>query len=260
MDQKQLVGAQLLVGDQDVASTQQTQEFQQQQYVQVQNAAAMGVGMTGPQATQMQLHAFWNRQLEETTQEIDFKNQILPLARIKKIMKLDEDVKMISAEAPVLFTKALEIFICELGLRAWAHTEENKRRTLQKNDIAMAISRCDTFDFLIDIVPRDEISKIPGGVKTSGMSIYDEETIRQADAMRLGMPSGMDQQALYYYQLAQQGIDPQQQLLYQQQQQQQAWYAQQLQQQQALQTDQFGIQMTPEQIQAMQMQQQYQVQ
>eukprot|EP00121_Abeoforma_whisleri_P002797 Awhi_evm1s2515 len=61
----------------------------------------------------------------------DFKAQILPLARIKKIMKLDEDVKMISAEAPILFSKALEIFICELSLRSWAHTEENKRRTLQ---------------------------------------------------------------------------------------------------------------------------------
>ena len=57
--------------------------------------------------------------------------QALPLARIKKIMKLDEEVKMISAEAPVIFAKAAEIFIHELTLRAWAHTEDNKRRTLQ---------------------------------------------------------------------------------------------------------------------------------
>lgn len=72
-------------------------------------------------------------------------------------MKLDEDVKMISAEAPLLFAKATEIFIHELTLRAWLHTEDNKRRTLQRNDIAMAISKYDQFDFLIDIVPRDEI-------------------------------------------------------------------------------------------------------
>lgn len=38
---------------------------------------------------------------------------------------------MISAEAPVLFAKAAEIFINELSLRAWIHTEDNKRRTLQ---------------------------------------------------------------------------------------------------------------------------------
>ena len=58
----------------------------------------------------------------------DLKRQELPLARIKKIMKLDEDVKMISAEAPVLFGKACEMFIHELTMRAWVHTEDNKRR------------------------------------------------------------------------------------------------------------------------------------
>jgi nuclear transcription factor Y gamma len=87
----------------------------------------------------------------------DFKNHQLPLARIKKIMKADEDVRMISAEAPVLFAKACEMFILELTLRSWIHTEENKRRTLQKNDIAAAITRTDIFDFLVDIVPRDEL-------------------------------------------------------------------------------------------------------
>ncbi|PIO26840.1 hypothetical protein AB205_0000230 [Aquarana catesbeiana] len=64
---------------------------------------------------------------------------------------------MISAEAPVLFAKAAQIFITELTLRAWIHTEDNKRRTLQRNDIAMAITKFDQFDFLIDIVPRDEL-------------------------------------------------------------------------------------------------------
>jgi len=38
---------------------------------------------------------------------------------------------MISAEAPILFAKACEIFIIELTHRAWLHTQENKRRTLQ---------------------------------------------------------------------------------------------------------------------------------
>uniref|UniRef100_A0A8C9NLM2 Nuclear transcription factor Y subunit gamma n=1 Tax=Serinus canaria TaxID=9135 RepID=A0A8C9NLM2_SERCA len=65
--------------------------------------------------------------------------------------------QMISAEAPVLFAKAAQIFITELTLRAWIHTEDNKRRTLQRNDIAMAITKFDQFDFLIDIVPRDEL-------------------------------------------------------------------------------------------------------
>lgn len=109
--------------------------------------------------TQLELQNFFPKVLEDIKKikVIEPGNQLLPLARIKKIMKLDEDVKMISAEAPLLFAKATEIFIHELTLRAWLHTEDNKRRTLQRNDIAMAISKYDQFDFLIDIVPRDEI-------------------------------------------------------------------------------------------------------
>lgn len=107
-----------------------------------------------------QLKAFWEQQRKEIdcvgTDPAEFKNHQLPLARIKKIMKSDEDVRMISAEAPVLFAKASEMFILELTLRAWAHSEENKRRTLQRNDIAAAITRTDIFDFLVDIVPREE--------------------------------------------------------------------------------------------------------
>ncbi|XP_069079871.1 nuclear transcription factor Y subunit gamma isoform X3 [Pleurodeles waltl] len=115
------------------------------------------VGSSGD--AQQSLQAFWPRAMDEIRSLTvkDFRVQELPLARIKKIMKLDEDVKMISAEAPVLFAKAAQIFITELTLRAWIHTEDNKRRTLQRNDIAMAITKFDQFDFLIDIVPRDEL-------------------------------------------------------------------------------------------------------
>ena len=38
-------------------------------------------------------------------------------------------------QAPVLFAKAAQIFINELSLRAWIHTEDNKRRTLQVSGI-----------------------------------------------------------------------------------------------------------------------------
>ncbi|KAI8812704.1 histone-fold-containing protein [Cladochytrium replicatum] len=104
------------------------------------------------------LAAFWSNQITNVEHsEPDFKTHALPLARIKKVMKSDEDVKllMISAEAPIMFAKACEIFIEELTLRAWMHAEENKRRTLQKSDVAMAVSKSDQYDFLIDIVPRE---------------------------------------------------------------------------------------------------------
>lgn len=64
--------------------------------------------------------------------------------------------QMISAEAPIIFAKACEIFILELTLRSWLHTEDSKRRTLQRSDVSAAIQKTDTFDFLIDIVPRED--------------------------------------------------------------------------------------------------------
>ncbi len=89
----------------------------------------------------------------------DFKtHNDLPLARIKRIMKSDEDVRMISAEAPVLFAKACELFILELTLRSWCYSEKNKRRTLQREDVQMAIRRTEIFDFLVRgrAAPSDE--------------------------------------------------------------------------------------------------------
>lgn len=85
-------------------------------------------------------------------------------------MKSDEDVRMISAEAPVLFAKACELFILELTLRSWLHAEENKRRTLQRNDISAAIMKTDIFDFLIDVVPQEDI-KAEGGLPPAAAAV-----------------------------------------------------------------------------------------
>lgn len=137
-----------------------------------------------------QLQLFWATQMQEIEQTTDFKNHTLPLARIKKIMKADEDVRMISAEAPVIFAKACEMFILELTLRSWIHTEENKRRTLQKNDIAAAISRTDVFDFLVDIIPKDDL-------KEEGLGVT-----------KLTMPTVVDSPPYYYLQQQHQGVMP----------------------------------------------------
>ncbi|KAJ1029380.1 hypothetical protein NDA13_002631 [Ustilago tritici] len=122
--------------------------------------------------------SFWCYQMDLVEQGgdadgniVDFKSGLprqgqLPLARIKKVMKSDDQVKMISAEAPILFARACEIFISDLTCRAFLIAEEHKRRTIQRSDIAGAIGRSDLFDFLIDFVPRHESvpsSRLPGG-------------------------------------------------------------------------------------------------
>ncbi|KAI3850956.1 hypothetical protein MKX03_036436 [Papaver bracteatum] len=151
------------------------------------------------QQQQQQLQMFWTYQRQEIEQVNDFKNHQLPLARIKKIMKADEDVRMISAEAPILFAKACELFILELTIRSWLHAEENKRRTLQKNDIAAAITRTDIFDFLVDIVPREEMKEdaglgLMGGATASGIPYYYPPVGQTAPGVMMGRPAmpGMD--------------------------------------------------------------------
>mmetsp|Transcript_28269 Transcript_28269/g.40252 ORF Transcript_28269/g.40252 Transcript_28269/m.40252 type:complete len:135 (-) Transcript_28269:39-443(-) len=100
---------------------------------------------------------FWKRQRIEMDDlpvgtEQDFKNHNdLPLARIKRIMKSDEDVRMISAEAPVLFAKACEIFVLELTIRSWGAAEKCKRKTILKEDVDTAIKNTDIFDFLVNL-------------------------------------------------------------------------------------------------------------
>ena len=61
---------------------------------------------------------------------------------------------MISAEAPILFAKACEMFIAELTIKGYYNAEKDGRKTLQRKDIAMAIARTPTYDFLIDTIPR----------------------------------------------------------------------------------------------------------
>ncbi|XP_058093145.1 nuclear transcription factor Y subunit C-1 [Magnolia sinica] len=146
------------------------------------------------QQQQQQLQMFWNYQRQEIENVNDFKNHQLPLARIKKIMKADEDVRMISAEAPILFAKACELFVLELTIRSWIHAEENKRRTLQKNDIAAAITRTDIFDFLVDIVPRDEIKEeagigLVGGSAASGVPYYYPPIGQVGPGVMIGRPA-----------------------------------------------------------------------
>ncbi|KAI8466227.1 MAG: histone-fold-containing protein [Monoraphidium minutum] len=123
----------------------------------------------GPDAAgeEEQVRSFWRGMLGEVEQVggdfAEFKNHQLPLARIKKIMKSDEDVRMISAEAPVLFAKACELFILELSLKAWLHAERGKRRTLQRSDIAAVVNSTYTLDFLQDIIPQEEDGPKPDG-------------------------------------------------------------------------------------------------
>lgn len=97
---------------------------------------------------------FWKNTFKKVSSEnITEKSFKLPLARIKRLMKVEEDVKMVAAEVPILFSLVTEIFIQELTIRAWMTTEDGRRKILQSNDISFAIKTSSMYDFLIYLIP-----------------------------------------------------------------------------------------------------------
>jgi histone H3/H4 len=171
---------------------------------------------------------------------------------------------MISGEAPVLMGKACELMIKELTVRAWHHTERNKRKTLQRQDLHAAVGESETYDFLIDFLPRlpasaaipqmltnpaTTVAGLPQGIPPAG---YFAQT---------GLPQTMPLPGFNFVdggvtageaaQFAQQTQDPTALAFHQQMQQQQ----QQLQQQQLQQQ-----QLQQQQVQQLQQQQQQQQQ
>lgn len=129
---------------------------------------------------QQQLTNFWAKKRQEIEETTSFKTHSLPLARIKKIMKGEEGVRMVSAEASVVFAKACEMFMMELTIRASGSAEENQRKIIKKCDVASAISRTDVFDFLVDIVSgHNKIMEQQGfvGIPRIGTALTPTENV-----------------------------------------------------------------------------------
>ena len=75
-------------------------------------------------------------------------------------MKSDQDVRMISSEAPIIFALACQMFITEITHKAAYYARKHNRKTLQRNDIARVIADNEQFDFLLDVIPREEIPAV----------------------------------------------------------------------------------------------------
>mmetsp|Transcript_33020 Transcript_33020/g.48209 ORF Transcript_33020/g.48209 Transcript_33020/m.48209 type:complete len:332 (-) Transcript_33020:262-1257(-) len=106
---------------------------------------------------------------------------------------------MIAGEAPVLLGKACEFLIKELTARAWRHTERNRRRTLQRQDVHAAVGESEVYDFLIDIVPRVPQQGTQGGAappQTATGAAYNtqgaEQVTKEGAAPAPGPPPGPD--------------------------------------------------------------------
>jgi histone H3/H4 len=71
-----------------------------------------------------------------------------PLARIRKIARLDPEVNGISKEAATLLTYAAELFTEKMGQEAFSMAQIQKRRKLILQDVVDVTSMKDKFHFL----------------------------------------------------------------------------------------------------------------
>ncbi|GBF87640.1 hypothetical protein Rsub_00351 [Raphidocelis subcapitata] len=79
---------------------------------------------------------------------------VLPLARVKKLIKSEPDVKVVSSEAIFLIGRAVELILDEMVARAHASMSRDARKALLYKDIANAVQGWEALDILGDAVPQ----------------------------------------------------------------------------------------------------------
>ncbi|KAL0137763.1 hypothetical protein V8B55DRAFT_1531739 [Mucor lusitanicus] len=78
---------------------------------------------------------------------------MLPLARIKRVIKEDKDVSLINAEATFCIAYATELFMEYLVTEAFSKAKKEKRKTVYYKDLASTVKESDQLEFLEDVIP-----------------------------------------------------------------------------------------------------------
>lgn len=85
---------------------------------------------------------------ESSAVDASTEDLILPLARVKKIIKLDPEVKGVSKEALLLIARSAELFTKKLGMDTLKIAQIQNRRTILPDDLVDASTTKDCFMFL----------------------------------------------------------------------------------------------------------------
>ncbi|TPX61048.1 hypothetical protein PhCBS80983_g01359 [Powellomyces hirtus] len=86
-----------------------------------------------------------------------------PVARIKKIMRTDDDVGKVAQVTPVLISKALELFMAALIEETCKESRSRMSKKMTTAHLKRTILEVDTFDFLAPLVEN-----LPDPVVTGG--------------------------------------------------------------------------------------------
>ncbi|KAL1977837.1 hypothetical protein VTN31DRAFT_696 [Thermomyces dupontii] len=83
-----------------------------------------------------------------------------PVARIKRIMQADEDVGKVAQVTPIAVSKALELFMISLVLKAAKEARDRNSKRITAAHLKQAVAKDEVLDFLADI-----IAKVPDNPK-----------------------------------------------------------------------------------------------
>ncbi|KAL8659221.1 MAG: hypothetical protein Q9226_000559 [Calogaya cf. arnoldii] len=99
-----------------------------------------------------QIHMPYNNAAIPPSEEITG-SASLPLARVKRILALDEDINQCSNNGAFVLTVATEMFIRYLAEQALnvVKSERKPRRNIQYKDL---VARIDNLEFLTDVIPK----------------------------------------------------------------------------------------------------------
>ncbi|EAS03175.3 histone-like transcription factor and archaeal histone protein (macronuclear) [Tetrahymena thermophila SB210] len=136
---------------------------------------------------------------EENEEQLDNELDIaFPISRIKGILKVDEDNKLLSKDTLLYFEKATELFGGYLAQKCFRNMQQNRRKKLQTGDLYEVIKRDMYLNFLQCMVPQEATGEeenqqnvISGSQQSSKtksrkrLVIADDEDVNQEGNMEI---------------------------------------------------------------------------
>ncbi|KAL4461188.1 hypothetical protein ABPG72_011753, partial [Tetrahymena utriculariae] len=136
---------------------------------------------------------------EDNEEQLDNELDIaFPISRIKGILKVDEDNKLLSKDTLLYFEKATELFGGYLAQKCFRNMQQNRRKKLQTSDLYEVVKRDIYLNFLQCMIPQEAAGEeenqqnlISGSQQSSKtksrkrLVIVDDENINQEGNMEI---------------------------------------------------------------------------
>lgn len=117
--------------------------------------------------------------MREEADENETIQPTFPSGRIKRMMKLDKDIKKINSEALFLVSCSLDLFMESLAKRCAQVAIEKKRKTVNLDYLRIAVKRHQpTSDFLLDSLPMPSAKSPPLPTRPSDDKLLPPRTRR----------------------------------------------------------------------------------